>query len=62
MFFFTFPDEDGSEGYLVDFQKKAVDRIVEERRGSKDKVTPVDNEDDINLDPIPEPDGPEEEW
>lgn len=33
------PDEDGSEGYLVDFQKKAVDRLVEERTGVKEPET-----------------------
>jgi hypothetical protein len=43
-------DEDGSDGYLVDFQRKAVDKIVEERREEKGEVTD------------PPPSNPDQQW
>ncbi|KAL8591818.1 hypothetical protein ACOMHN_047078 [Nucella lapillus] len=46
------PEEDGSEGYLVDFQRKAVDRIG--GGGSDDDLS--------NEEPVPLPSDPSEEW
>ncbi|XP_076466374.1 uncharacterized protein LOC143297779 [Babylonia areolata] len=69
------PDEDGSEGFLVDFQRKAVDRISEQRReegrtGVSKEVDDSaghgdldDGDDDLsNNEPVPFPASPEEEW
>ena len=57
-------DDDGSEGYLVDFQRKAVDRIVEQRRGEQmDRDTGhTSDEEPPNDELISAPANPEEEW
>ncbi|GFO03566.1 coiled-coil domain-containing protein 174 [Plakobranchus ocellatus] len=63
----SIPDEDGSEYYLVDFQKKAIDAIVEERevKRNADKRREEEEEEAERkalAEEIPEPSCPDEEW
>lgn len=49
----------------MDFQRKAVDRVVEQRRRGegKDRDTGhASDEDTADSEPIPEPANPEEQW
>nr|KAG5703955.1 hypothetical protein BaRGS_020552 [Batillaria attramentaria] len=61
------PEEDGSDGYLVDFQRKAIDKIVEDRRKGEGQsinlTTEGDSDDDSALGELPlPPSNPDEEW
>lgn len=48
----------------MDFQRKAVDRVVEQRRseGMGPDAGHASAEDPPNNEPIPEPANPEEQW
>ncbi|XP_046328027.2 coiled-coil domain-containing protein 174-like [Haliotis rufescens] len=60
------PEEDGSGVFLVDFQKKVIDNIVEarDREYSKGRQLPADNQDEEEMlsDTVPPPSDPQEEW
>ncbi|XP_046566196.1 LOW QUALITY PROTEIN: coiled-coil domain-containing protein 174-like [Haliotis rubra] len=59
------PEEDGSGVFLVDFQKKVIDNIVEtrDRENSKGRQLPSDKQDEEMLsEPVPPPSDPQEEW
>ncbi|XP_067675051.1 coiled-coil domain-containing protein 174-like [Haliotis asinina] len=59
------PEEDGSGVFLVDFQKKVIDNIVEarDRECSKGRQLPSDKQDEEMLsEPVPPPSDPQEEW
>ncbi|CAG5136747.1 unnamed protein product [Candidula unifasciata] len=60
----TIPDEDGSNYYLVDFQKKVIDSIVEDREANRKKEAEEEAEAErVALTAvIPEPVDPNEEW
>uniref|UniRef100_A0A0B6XY01 CCDC174 alpha/beta GRSR domain-containing protein n=1 Tax=Arion vulgaris TaxID=1028688 RepID=A0A0B6XY01_9EUPU len=61
----TIPDEDGSDYYLVDFQKKAIDAIVEDRETKRRKEEDEKEEEAERralAAEIPEPVDPDEEW
>ncbi|BFZ09689.1 hypothetical protein BsWGS_12728 [Bradybaena similaris] len=59
----TIPDEDGSDYYLVDFQKKAIDSIVEDQEASRKKEAEEEEAERVSLAAeIPKPADPDEEW
>ncbi|RUS90746.1 hypothetical protein EGW08_001457 [Elysia chlorotica] len=61
----TIPEEDGSEFYLVDFQKKAIDALVEEREAKRrlnEQKEEYDGERKEQTNEIPEASCPEDEW
>lgn len=57
-------DEDGSGVFLVDFQKKVLDNVEEnrekERREKEERE--AEEERQLQAEPIPEPETEEEEW
>ncbi|XP_078698202.1 coiled-coil domain-containing protein 174-like isoform X2 [Branchiostoma floridae x Branchiostoma belcheri] len=57
----TIPDEDGSGVFLVDFQKKVLDKVKAQAREDAGKGERSEEE-DAGSDDIPEPSDPEEEW
>lgn len=60
---FCLLDEDGSDYYLVDFQKKAIDAIVEDREASRKKEAEEEEAERVALAAeIPKPAEPDEEW
>jgi len=59
----VFSEEDGSLLYLVDFQKKVIDRVVDKReKGRKEEEEEADKERILAAVPIPEPENAEDEW
>ncbi|XP_078617864.1 coiled-coil domain-containing protein 174-like isoform X3 [Branchiostoma floridae x Branchiostoma japonicum] len=63
----TIPDEDGSGVFLVDFQKKVLDKVKAQAREDAGKGQSVEGErsaaeEDAGSDDIPEPYDPEEQW
>lgn len=61
----TIPEEDGSKYYVVDFQKKAIDAIVEERESRRNFDKQKEEEEAEKralLVEIPEASCPEDEW
>ncbi|KAL5010164.1 hypothetical protein ScPMuIL_012469 [Solemya velum] len=56
------PEEDGSKYYLVDFQKKVIDDIVEKRNAEKEaKEKELGSSDETEVE-VPIPAAPGEEW
>ncbi|XP_061193538.1 coiled-coil domain-containing protein 174-like [Saccostrea echinata] len=59
------PEEDGSQVYLVDFQKKAIDKIVEDRdkrRKEEEEERERQEEELLKHAVVPPPANEEEEW
>lgn len=61
------PDEDGSGLYLVDFQKKVIDGVFEERDRARQEEEEkqrreIEEERQQLLEPVPDPENEEEEW
>lgn len=54
-------EDDGSEGYLVDFQKKVIDTIVNKREKQRQKEEEEAERKALAV-PIPEPENSDEEW
>lgn len=53
----SIPDEDGSQRFLVDFQKKAIDKLQEERNNEK-----KEENDYIEDEFVDSPSNPDEKW
>ena len=50
-------DEDGSQRFLVDFQKKAIDKLQEQQK-KKEEEEEEENEDEF----VDSPSNPDEKW
>ena len=52
-------EEDGSQKYLVDFQRKNIDTIIDKRNN---RLKEEEEEKKLLAERVPAPDNPEEEW